>query len=158
MPSVGLVAVIAHDRNGHVDDDLRALAECYETLHARAGRQTAPSALSFNRNMWIGAVFGLALLLLMGGGRLRRGVVLVLMATASLAAAALLVGLERDRDSALVPVIARGETLLDPGALERENSLQDRFSESGRAWEAFTQRPLTGIGVGTSFGVFSTTR
>jgi hypothetical protein len=44
-----LVAVIAHDRNAHVDDDLRALAECYETLHARAGRQTAPSP------SWVGA-------------------------------------------------------------------------------------------------------
>lgn len=119
-----------------------------------AAGMVASLALSFNRNMWIGAVFGLALLLLMGGGRLRRGVVLALMATASLAAAALLVGLERDRDSALVPVIARGETLLDPGALARENSLQSRFSENGRAWEAFTQRPLTGIGTGTSFGVF----
>ncbi len=114
----------------------------------------ASVALSFNRNMWIGAVFGLALLLVLGGGRLRRGLVVALVAGVSVASVVLLVGLEHGGGSPLQPVIARGETLLDPGAVARSGSLQARFSENERAWAAFTQHPLTGIGAGASFGVF----
>lgn len=114
----------------------------------------ASIALSFNRNMWVGVVFGLALLLVVGGRRLRRGVVLALVLGATLAGAALLVGLEGDRDSPVAPVVARGQTLLDLQAVASSDSLQARFSENDRAWEAFAQRPLTGIGAGTSFGVF----
>jgi O-antigen ligase len=114
----------------------------------------ASVALSLNRNGWIGVAFGLVLLLALGGGRLRRGVAVALVVGASVAAVALLVGMERQRDSPLTPLVARGETLLDPRAVARSDSLQSRFSESERAWTAFAQRPLTGIGAGTSFGVF----
>jgi len=119
-----------------------------------AAGMVASLALSFNRNMWVGAVFGLALLMVVGGGRLRRGLVLAVVVGATVGAAAFLVGLEGDRDSPLAPVIARGQTLLDPQAVARSDSLQARFSENDEAWEAFSQRPLTGIGAGTSFGVF----
>jgi O-antigen ligase len=110
--------------------------------------------LSLNRNMWIGVAFGLVLLLVLGRGQLRRGAVVAVVAGASVAAVVLLIGLERQRDTPLTPLVARGETLLDPRAVARSDSLQSRFSENERAWEAFAQRPLTGIGAGTSFGVF----
>ncbi len=110
--------------------------------------------LSFNRNMWIGLLFGLALLLVLGGVRLRRrvlagGVAVVVGVTLIFA-----VGIDTSRGSRLDPLVERATTLLDPQAVQRENSLVARRNEADRAWAVFREHPLTGIGPGTSFGVY----
>jgi O-antigen ligase len=111
-------------------------------------------ALSFNRNMWVGAAIGLVLLLLFGGaawrGRLSVGLAIAVAAVSAIA----LVGLQVDESSPVAPFVERGRTLLDPREVQREDSLQDRFGENDRAWEAIREHPLTGIGAGVHFGQY----
>jgi O-antigen ligase len=109
--------------------------------------------LSFNRNMWVGAILGLVALLLLGGGGVRRPFAFGVMAVATTVAAIALLGVEVNSGSALEPIVERGQTLLDPETASRERSLQDRLGETDRAWDAFVEQPITGVGPGAPFGV-----
>lgn len=112
-------------------------------------------AISLNRNMWLGLVVGLGVLLMMAGAGLRGRVVAGLVVTV-VAAAVLLVGLAEEPAvrGPLQGVVERGDTLLDPASLLREDSLRDRANETDRAWRAAARSPLWGIGPGVQFGVF----
>ncbi len=109
-------------------------------------------AISFNRNMWVAVLLGLAVLLLIGGTAVRRPFLFGSVAVAATAATITLFGVELDRSKAISPIVARGETLLDVRRLSQESSLQARVNETRLAWNAFSERPVTGIGAGTSFG------
>jgi len=112
--------------------------------------------LSFNRNMWVGVILGLAGLLALGGAQLRRPFLFGLVALVTAVSALVLVGLEVDRDGVAGPVVERGETLLDPRQVARERSLQERASETQGALASVRRHPVLGVGAGTPFGVWLT--
>jgi O-antigen ligase len=110
-------------------------------------------ALSLNRNMWAGLLFGLVVLLVLGGVRVRRP---VMVGTAALVAAVAIIaiaGVQVDRGP-LSGFAERGETLFSPKQTTQENSLQDRGKETEQAWRTFKQHPVSGIGPGSEFGVY----
>ena len=111
-------------------------------------------SVSFNRNMWIGLVVGLMLMLVLGGPRVRsRLVAAIAIGTAGLALFAS-VGSTTETD-VLEPVVKRGATLFDPRGVSQESSLTEREQETSRAWEAVESNPLLGVGPGASFGVYN---
>jgi O-antigen ligase len=110
-------------------------------------------ALSFNRNMWVGALAGLAALLVLGGVRVRRSFALGGSIAAVTVAICLLAGVGVSKKSPVEPIIQRGTTLLNPRAVTQENSLEDRAHETQKALVAIEAHPLQGVGPGAEFGV-----
>jgi hypothetical protein len=108
--------------------------------------------LSFNRNMWLGLFFGLALMLALSGRRVRHR----LLGGIALAAAVVLmltvVG-NTGRAAQLEPIVARAATVLTPQQIGEESSLRARKQETAQAWRNVRARPLTGVGIGADFGV-----
>lgn len=105
--------------------------------------------VSFNRNMWIGIVIGLPVLLALAGPQVRRR----LAGTLAVAAFALvLIGAQPGPESKLSPLIARGTTLTNRGSLLAEASIQSRENETEIAWGVAKRNLLTGIGPGVQFG------
>lgn len=109
--------------------------------------------LSLNRDMWLGAVGGLFLLVPLGGASLRRSMGIGASLAACTVAVMLLLGVGVSPSSPLEPIIARGQTLLSPAAVGQEDSLQSRGRETTKAWGVVRAHPLLGIGPGTPFGV-----
>jgi O-antigen ligase len=108
--------------------------------------------VSFNRNMWIGLVFGLVLMLVLGGGFVRQRI--GLSVGVAIAAIVLLVVFSSGagQDQVVAPVLKRGSTLLNPSKTAGENSLQDRAKETEAAWTTIQHNPILGVGVGAPFG------
>jgi O-antigen ligase len=110
-------------------------------------------ALSLNRNMWAGLLFGLVVLLVLGGVRVRRPVMVGTAALVGAVAIIAIAGVQVDRGP-LSGFAERGETLFSPGRTTQENSLQDRGKETEQAWRTVKEHPVTGIGPGAEFGVY----
>ncbi|HZK15815.1 MAG TPA: O-antigen ligase family protein [Solirubrobacterales bacterium] len=111
-------------------------------------------AVSFNRNMWIGLVVGLMLMLVLGGPWVRSRLVAAIAIGAAGLALLASVGSTTDTE-VLEPVVKRGATLFDPRGVSQESSLTEREQETGPAWEAAKRNPLLGVGPGVSFGVYN---
>lgn len=110
--------------------------------------------LSFNRNMWIGLVLGLCLMLVVARTPVRRRLTIGIATILAGIAVMLLLPGAIGSTSAVDPLVQRGSTLLDPGALQDESSLENRGAETERALDAAVENPVLGIGPGSSFGVF----
>jgi O-antigen ligase len=111
-------------------------------------------AISFNRNMWIGLVLGLILMMVIGGPFVRNRLTVAI--AVSIAAVALLASVGSATDNpVLEPVVKRGSTLFNPGKVERSNSLANRSQETHIAWPKAQRHALTGIGPGVPFGVYN---
>lgn len=108
--------------------------------------------LSFNRNMWLGLMFGTALVLVLAGLQVRRRL-LAGMAIGIAAVVLTFTVASQSSQPQLDPVLARAATLLDPQQVVQENSLLDRAAETAAAWRTFEQHPLGGVGPGADFGV-----
>jgi len=111
-------------------------------------------AISFNRNMWLGLLAGVALMMVLGGPFVRSRLTAAL--AVSVAAIVLLVSFGSATDSrVLEPVVQRGSTLFNPRGVEASSSLTDRERETDVAWPVAQRNPLLGIGPGVEFGVFN---
>ena len=111
-------------------------------------------AASFNRNMWLGLLAGLVMMMVLAGPLLRSR----LLATIAVAVAgvALLVSFGSGGESrVLAPVVQRGSTLFNPSRVESSRSLTDREKETEIAWAEAKRHPAIGIGPGVEFGVFN---
>jgi O-antigen ligase len=122
-------------------------------LGVLAAASTINILLSFNRNMWVGLLLGLGLMLVLAGGRVRH--VLLSGLAVGVMAGVLMVTVVADRTPAgqLEPVVERAATLLDPQQLAQERSLRARAAETTTAWRTFLRNPVLGVGPGTDFGV-----
>jgi O-antigen ligase len=131
---------------------------------AKAGRQAGWAlllagmalavAISFNRNMWLGLIAGLALMMVVGGPFVRSRLTVALAVSA--AALALLATFGSATESRVLdPVVQRGSTLLNPGKVEASNSLSDRERETRIAWPKAQENAVIGIGPGVNFGVYN---
>lgn len=110
--------------------------------------------VSFNRNMWLGLFAGLLLMLVVGGPRVRgRFGIAIAMVVAGFAVITVVGGSGEDR--LLEPVVERASTILSPGDITRENSLQDRENETALAWEVAKSNLTLGVGVGAPLGVYT---
>lgn len=110
--------------------------------------------VSANRNMWVGLLFGLALLLLVGGDLTRRRVLGGLVGAAVAIALLVLVGPGKvGVSSATSPLLQRGQTLLNPGQEIQDQSLRDRGTETVAAWRSLQGHFVFGLGVGAPFGI-----
>lgn len=109
--------------------------------------------LSLNRNMWIGLLLGLAVLMFLGGMRVRRPVWIGVLALVGAIAIVAIAGVQVDRGP-LAGFAERGQTLFSPQKTTSENSLQDRGKETEQAWRTIKQHPVIGIGPGAEFGVY----
>jgi O-antigen ligase len=111
--------------------------------------------VSQNRNMWIAGLAGLAMMLVVTGPRVRSRIVAsVVVLGAALALLVLLPQTSASTSSALQPIVERGETLLNPGKVEEESSLQDRENETRAAWANAQDHLLIGIAPGVSWGLY----
>jgi O-antigen ligase len=111
-------------------------------------------AISFNRNMWLGLIAGLALMMIVGGPFVRNRLTVALIA--SVAAIALLATFGSATESRVLdPVVKRGSTLFNPGKVEASNSLSDRERENRIAWPKAQENAVIGIGPGVDFGVYN---
>jgi O-antigen ligase len=111
-------------------------------------------AISFNRNMWLGLIAGLALMMVAGGPFVRRRLTAAIVVAA---AGIVLLGVfgSATESRVLEPVVKRGSTLFNPGRVESSSSLTDRERETRIAWPVAKSHPLLGIGPGVEFGVFN---
>ena len=107
-------------------------------------------ALSLNRNMWIGLLFGLVLLLVVSSTRVRHR----LLTGVALGATAIAMLLAIQGGSAVAPIAQRGATLLDPETVTESSSLRQRFNEHTVGWQSVKEHPLIGIGPGSPYGRF----
>lgn len=115
--------------------------------------------LSQNRNMWVAGIGCLGVLLLVAGPRPRARVI-VALATLG-ASLALLVTVPYTSESALrvvAPLVERGQTLLDPRRVAREDSLKDRARENRSAWASVREQPLLGVAPGVPWGLYMVDR
>ena len=111
-------------------------------------------AISFNRNMWLGLIAGLALMMVVGGPFVRSRLTVAIVV--SVAAIALLASFGSATDSRVLdPVVQRGSTLLNPSKVEASNSLSDRERETRIAWPKAQENAVIGIGPGVDFGVYN---
>ncbi len=111
--------------------------------------------ISFNRNMWVGLVLGLALVIVAAGERTRRRLTAALVAATAGIALLVIAGPQVvGPTSALAPLIQRGSTLLSPGRELQDSSLQSRGHETTVAWQAVRHKLGLGLGPGAEFGVF----
>jgi O-antigen ligase len=122
-------------------------------LAALAGASALNLLLSFNRNMWLGVLFGLALVLALSSIHVRQR----LLAGLALAVAAIvlmfsLVG-NSGGSQGLEPIVQRAASVLTPQQLGEESSLRDRAEESAQAWRTIQAHPVFGVGPGADFGV-----
>lgn len=110
--------------------------------------------ISFNRNMWIGLIAGLALMMVVGGPFVRSRLTVAL--AVSVAGIALLASVgSATENRVLDPVVQRGSTLFNPSRVEASSSLSDREQETRIAWPVAQRNALLGIGPGTEFGVYN---
>lgn len=109
-------------------------------------------ALSFNRNMWIGLVVGLLLMLALGQSVSRRHLIAALAVLAAGSIAIALAGPTVSSDSPLHPLVERGNTLLHPEEEARDPSLNDRRLENRFAVATIERYPVTGVGPGAPYG------
>jgi O-antigen ligase len=111
-------------------------------------------AISFNRNMWLGLIAGLALMMVVGGSFVR-GRLLASVAVAVAGVLLLATFGSATESRVLEPVVQRGSTLFNPGRVEASRSLTDRERETHIAWPEAKRHPVLGIGPGVEFGVFN---
>ena len=109
--------------------------------------------VSQNRNMLIGLLLGLMLMLVFGDARLRHRVLLGAGVMAAGATLMLFSGFEVEQESRVASIVERGTTLFDPSAVGQEQSLTHRADETQVAWQTARENLLFGIGPGTDFGV-----
>jgi O-Antigen ligase len=122
-------------------------------IAALLGASLVAILLSFNRNMWIGLVFGLALMMVLAGPRVRHWLVAG-VAVAIVAVVAMFSIPNQVASSAeLGAVLQRATTLLSPQHLGQESSLQHRAQETSTAWHSYQRHPVMGVGPGADFGV-----
>jgi O-antigen ligase len=132
-------------------------------IAARPGRRALLAALaagsalnlllSFNRNMWLGLMFGLAIMLGLSGvqvrqrlfGSLALGVAAVVLMFNVVGSSGAAQGIE--------PIVERAASVLTPQQLGEESSLRDRAEETAQAWRTVQAHPLVGVGAGADFGV-----
>jgi O-antigen ligase len=109
--------------------------------------------LSFNRNMWLGLMFGLALMLGLSGVHVRRR----LLGSLALAVAAVVLMFSvvggSGSSQGLEPIVERAASVLTPQQLGEESSLRDRAEETKQAWQTVQSHPAFGVGPGADFGV-----
>lgn len=111
-------------------------------------------AISFNRNMWLGLIAGLVLMMVIGGPFVRNRLTAAI--AVSLAGIVLLATLGSATDSrVLEPVVKRGSTLFNPRKVQQSSSLTDRGQETRIAWPKAQRNLVTGIGAGVDFGVYN---
>ncbi len=111
-------------------------------------------AISFNRNMWLGLLAGLTLMMVVGGPFVRNRLTAAI--AVSIAGLALLASFGSATDSrVLEPVVQRGSTLFNPRKVQQSSSLTDRGQETRVAWPKAQRQPVTGIGPGVEFGVYN---
>lgn len=114
---------------------------------------TLAIAISFNRNMWLGLIAGLVLMMVIGGPSVRNRLAAAI--AVSIAGFALVASFGSATDSrVLKPVVQRGSTLFNPRKVQQSSSLADRGHEARIAWPKARQNALTGIGPGVDFGVY----
>lgn len=130
---------------------------------ARAGRKFGWSlllggmalaiAISFNRNMWLGLIAGLGLMMAVGGPFVRRRLT-VALTVAAVGIVLIAVFGSATESRVLEPVVHRGSTLFNPSKVESSSSLTDRETETRIAWGVAKRNLVLGIGPGVEFGVF----
>jgi O-Antigen ligase len=113
---------------------------------------TLSIVLSFNRNMWIGLVAGLLLMLLLGRTVSRRRLTAAVAVLVAGALAIAMSGPKLSTDSPLYPLVQRGTSLLNPEQEARDSSIQDRRLENGFAVETIERNPIIGVGPGAPYG------
>ncbi len=112
-------------------------------------------ALSFNRNMWLGLLVGAVLMAVLGGTFIRSR--MAVGTAAMVAGVALLIafGSATTQSSVVRPIVERGGTILNPVRTAHESSLEERASETSKAWPFAERHPLLGVGAGAPFGVYA---
>jgi O-antigen ligase len=110
-------------------------------------------AISFNRNMWLGLIAGLVLMMIVGGPFVRSRLAVALLV--SITGIVLLAAFGTTTESRVLdPVVKRGATLFNPSKVESSNSLADRGRETEIAWPKAEHNALIGLGPGVNFGVY----
>jgi len=108
--------------------------------------------VSFNRNMWIGLILGLFLMLFLGGGFVRQRIGFSVGVAIAAIVALIVFSSGAGQDQVIAPVLKRGSTLLNPSKTAGENSLQDRAKETEHAWTTIQRYPVLGVGAGAPYG------
>lgn len=122
-------------------------------LWVLVGASATNLALSFNRNMWLGLLFGLALILVLVGPRVRHRLVIgTALGVTAILLTFTVVGAGSSAQ-AVDPILARASTVLTPSRVSEESSLRDRVAETNQAWRVIKAHPLLGVGAGADFGV-----
>jgi len=109
--------------------------------------------LSFNRNMWVGLLFGLALMLALSGLRLRQRLLGGLAVGLTAIVLTFTVVLNSGSAAEFEPIVERAATVFTPRQIGEESSLRDRANETSQAWQTIQAHPVFGVGAGADYGV-----
>jgi hypothetical protein len=122
-------------------------------LSALAAASALDILLSFNRNMWIGLLLGLGIVLTLAGTQVRHRLLAGLALTLTAGVLMFTVVGNSGSSARLDPIVARASSVITPRQVEEESSLRDRAQETAQAWHVIRAHPLEGTGAGADFGV-----
>lgn len=111
-------------------------------------------AVSFNRNMWLGLVFGAMLMAVLGGTMVRNRLAVGAVVAVAGVTVLMVFGSSATNEAVVQPIVKRGSTLLSPSKTSKESSLQDRAEETEAAWATAEDNLVLGVGAGVPFGVY----
>ncbi|WP_259314291.1 O-antigen ligase family protein [Capillimicrobium parvum] len=109
--------------------------------------------LSFNRNMWVGVLVGLGLVLILGGVRLRHRLLVGLAIGLTGVVLLFTAVVNSGNTQRLDPIVERAATVVTPRQIGEESSLRDRANETAQAWRTVKANPVFGVGAGADYGV-----
>ncbi len=111
--------------------------------------------VSFNRNMWVGIILGLLLMMIVGGAVVRYRITAATTALIGAVIVFIIFGSVASNSHVIEPILKRGATIINPTKTAGESSLQERANETEKAWATARHHLLLGVGAGVPFGVVS---
>lgn len=109
--------------------------------------------LTFTRSVWMGTLFSMVVMAVLGRGAVRRGVLRMFLAL-GIFVAVLMVMLQlvsTAEDNYMTPYVKRFTSIFDPESYEEGSSADARKQEIQAAWPKIVENPVFGVGVGGTY-------
>jgi len=109
--------------------------------------------LTFTRSVWMGTLFSMVIMAVLGRGAVRRGVLRMFLAL-GIFVAVLLVFLQlvsTTEENYMTPYVKRFTSIFDPESYEEGSSADARRQEIKAAWPKIVENPWFGVGVGGTY-------
>ena len=109
--------------------------------------------LTFTRSVWMGTLFSMTIMGILGRGAVRRGVLRMFLAMAAFVAVLLVVLqlVSTENENYVTPYVKRFTSIFNPESYEEGSSANVRMEEIEAAWPKIVEKPWFGVGVGGTY-------